>query len=176
MLRDSMTPSENTAMQTLRKLFIGILAIIALQGCDLIAMRELKPGVSTVADVRDWFGAPGQEWRNDDGSTVLEYSRQPAGTECFMITIGPDGILRSIDQVLVETNFARIRTGMSSDEVRRILGKPASRKTFDLKPETVWEWHIGQDNPMSDPTFFTVTFDNAGRVTGTGRHTVGRNR
>ncbi len=175
MLRGTLTPSEKTGMQTFKKVLIGILALIALQGCDQLAMRELKPGISTVTDVRDWFGAPGQEWRNDDGSTVLEYSRQPAGTECFMITIGPDGILRSIDQVLVEANFARIRNGMSSDEVRRILGKPASRKTFDLRPETVWAWRIGQDNALSDPTFFTVTFDNAGRVTGTGRHTEGRN-
>lgn len=163
-------------MQFLKTLLMGVIAIIALQACDLIAMRELKPGVSTVTDVRDWFGPPGQEWRNDDGSTVLEYSRQPEGTECFMITIGSDGILRSIDQVLVEANFARIRNDMSSDEVRRILGKPASRKTFDLKPETVWEWRIGQDNPTSPPAYFSVTFNNAGRVTGTGRHSAGHNR
>lgn len=176
MLRDSVRPLENPEMQTIKKLFLAMFAVILLQACDQLALRELEPGASTVTEVRDWFGAPEQEWRNDDGSTVLEYSRQPAGTECFMITIGPDGILRSIDQVLTDANFARIRNGMSGEEVRRILGRPASRKTFDLKPETVWEWHIGQDNPLSEPAFFTVSLDATGRVTGTGRHTVGRNR
>lgn len=157
-------------------LFAVLLAALSLQACDQIAMQELKPGVSSVTEVRDRLGPPGQEWRNDDGTIVLEYSRQPEGTECFMLTIGSDGILRSIDQVLVEANFARIRPGMSSDEVRRILGKPAARHTYELKRETLWEWHIGQDNPMAEPLYFNVTFDAGGKVISTGRHTAKRNR
>lgn len=163
-------------MRRVLGLFAGLLALLTLQACDPIAMHELKPGISSVIEVRDRLGPPGQEWRNEDGSSVLEYSRQPEGTECFMLTIGSDGILRSIDQVLVETNFARIRAGMSGDEVRRILGKPAARHTYELKRETLWEWHIGQDNPMAEPLYFNVTFDADGKVSSTGRHTAKRNR
>jgi len=48
MLRGTLTPSEKTGMQTFKKVLFGILALIALQGCDQLAMRELKPGISTV--------------------------------------------------------------------------------------------------------------------------------
>lgn len=171
-----MPPSAPRNTRHFLTLFAGLFAALLLQACDQIAMYELKPGVSTVMEVRDRLGPPGQEWRNDDGSTVLEYSHQPAGTECFMLTIGSDGILRVIDQVLVDANFARIRPGMSGDEVRRILGKPAARHTYALKKETMWEWRIGQDNPLAEPLYFNVTFDDSGRVTSTGRHTAGRNR
>lgn len=164
------------AMRRVLTLFAGVLALLALQACDQIAMHELKPGASSIIEVRDRLGPPGQEWRNEDGTTVLEYSRQPEGNECFMLTIGSDGILQRIDQVLVDANFARIRPGMSGDEVRRILGKPAARHTYELKKETLWEWRIGQDNPMAEPLYFNVTFDAGGQVIGSGRHTTGRNR
>lgn len=174
-----MRAHEMPGMQGARRplaLLAALLALLMLQACDQIAMHELKPGVSSVVEVRDRLGPAGQEWRNDDGSTVLEYSRQPEGTECFMLTIGSDGILQRIDQVLVDANFARIRPGMSGDEVRRILGKPAARHTYALRNETLWEWRIGQDNPMAEPLFFNVSFDASGKVIGTGRHTAGRNR
>lgn len=81
------------------------------------------------------------EWRNEDGSTTWEYSRQPEGVECFMITVGGDGILRGIEQVLNEEIFARVENGMNGDQAG------------------------------GEPAYFTVSFNNDGRVTGTGRYT-----
>jgi len=158
-------------MKRLLLLLCGLLAAIGLAGCDYFAARDLKPGVSTARDVRDRFGTPGMEWRNDDGSVTWEYSRQPAGTQCYMATIGADGVLRSLEQVLNETGFARIQRGMTGNDVRRILGKPATRQYFELSRETVWSWRIEAPPPSSDPTFFTVHFNTDGRVVKTGRNT-----
>jgi outer membrane protein assembly factor BamE (lipoprotein component of BamABCDE complex) len=86
-----------------------------------------------------------------------------------MITIGADGVLRAIDQVLNERGFARIERGMTGNDVRRILGKPASRQYFELSRETVWNWRI-ESQPPSDPMFFTVHFNTDGRVVKTSRN------
>jgi len=159
-------------MRKLLSFLLGALALIGLAGCDAVNMKDLKPGVSTGYDVRDNFGTPGIEWRNDDGSVTWEYTRQPEGTECFMATIGPDNILKSLENVLTPQNFARVEAGWTKDQVRRLLGKPASSQFFQLKQETVWDWRISHGAPgASDPVFFTVSFNTDGRVTGTGRYT-----
>ncbi|WP_345793881.1 outer membrane protein assembly factor BamE [Thauera sp. JM12B12] len=159
-------------MKRLLAWICGLLSAIGITACDYINVKELQPGVSTAQEVRERFGPPHMEWRNEDGSLTWEFSRQPQGIECFMITIGPDQILRQIDQVLNEETFARVQHGMNGDQVRRLLGKPASSQFFQLKQETVWEWRIshGPDG-TSDAVFFTVSFNNEGRVTGTGRYT-----
>ncbi len=41
-----------------------------------------------------------------------------------MVTIGADGKVARIEQVLTAENFARVRPGMSQDQIRRMLGKP----------------------------------------------------
>ncbi len=149
----------------------ALLSAIGLTACDYFNVRELQPGVSTALEVRERFGPPHMEWRNEDGSITWEYSRQPEGIDCYMITIGPDDILREIDQVLNEATFARVQNGMNGDQVRRLLGKPASSQFFRQKNETVWEWKIDQGHPSGEPVYFTVSFNTEGRVTGTGRYT-----
>ena len=156
-------------MHKLLSFLLGALALVGLAGCDAVNMKDLKPGVSTGYDVRDKFGTPGIEWRNDDGSVTWEYTLQPQGTECFMITVGPDNILRSIENVLTPANFARIQPGWTKDQVRRLLGKPRSVQKFALKKEEVWDWRLPPE--ISVDVFFNVHFDEAGVVTGTSRST-----
>lgn len=149
-------------------LLCSLLAALGLVACDYFNLKELEPGVSTAADVRQRFGPPQMEWHNDDGSVTWEYSRQPMGTECFMMTIGTDDVLRKIEQVLNENNFARIQRGMTGDEVRRILGAPGTRERFDLAKETVWGWRVGKE-ASGDPVFFLVHFNDDARVSRTSR-------
>ncbi len=159
-------------MKRLLAYLCAILAALGISACDYFNLRELQPGVSTATEVRDRFGTPEMEWVNTDGSVTWEFSRQPEGIECFMITIGPDNILRRVDQVLDEQTFARVVNGLNGDEVRRLLGKPARSQFLQLKQETVWEWRISHGFAgNSDPVFFTVSFNTDGRVTGTGRYT-----
>mgnify|MGYP006167243679 CR=1 FL=1 len=114
----------------------SLLSAIGITACDYINVKELQPGVSTATEVRERFGPPHMEWRNDDGSVTWEFSRQPEGVECFMITIGADNILRTIDQVLNEQTFARVEKGMNGDHVRRLLGKPASSQHWTVSSAT----------------------------------------
>ena len=141
-------------MHRLLSLFLGALAAIGLIGCDTVTMQDLKPGVSTGYDVRDKLGKPGIEWRNDDGSVTWEYTRQPEGTECFMATIGPDNILKSLENVLTPQNFARVQAGWTKDQVRRLLGKPRSVQSFAMKKEEVWDWRLP---PNSTPRCFSTS-------------------
>ncbi len=115
-------------------------SLLVLTACDPQRISELKEGVSTEADVRDRFGAPENVWDEPDGARTFEYNRQPAGQVNYMITIGPDGRMTALRQVLTPETFARVVPGMRMDEVRRLLGKPAKATPYELKKETWVDW------------------------------------
>ena len=149
-------------------LFSGLLAAL-LPACDGINLEKLKPGISTMQEVRDIMGAPTMEWLDADGSVTWEYPRTPNGIVNYMIDFRPDKILREVRQVLTEAYFSQVRAGMTREEIRRLLGQPASEQYYVLKKEHVWDWRT--KNEGSYDYFFDVYFDDMGRVTRTGTHT-----
>ena len=152
-------------------LCMGLLSIIlGLAGCDQERIKELEEGVSTETDVRARFGVPEKVWEAGDmaslpmpgaaaepGARTLEYNRQPAGQVNYMITIGPDGRMTALRQVLTPQNFARVLPGMPMETVRKMLGKPMKVTPFALKRETHYDWRYL--NPPSTAMIFTVVFD-----------------
>ena len=152
-------------MRSLLFRLCALLALLGLFACDGEALRRLKPGISTESELRSLMGEPGREWRNEDGSRTLEFSRQPEGTACYMATVGPDGILRSLDQVLTPENFARVQPGMDKDALRRLLGKPRAMHRFAVSPEEIWEWKVGTQ--ITRDPYFNVHFGPDDRVTET---------
>lgn len=145
----------------------GLLAAVGLTACDYFAVKELRPGVSTGFEVRERMGAPTMEWRNVDGTLTWEFSRQPEGAVNYMVVVGPDNLLREIRQVLTDENFARVERGMSEDNIRRLLGRPATRTPLALKKEVVWDWRY--DAGPGRRMRFNVHFGADGRVLGTSR-------
>lgn len=137
-------------------------ALLSLSACDAQRIHELEEGLSTEVEVRDRFGVPDQVWTERDGSRTLEYNRQPAGMRNYMITIGPDGKMSALRQVLTPENFARISPGMGMDEVRRRLGKPAKVTPLPLKNETHYDWRFLE--PPNTAMLFTVVTDRQLRV------------
>lgn len=137
-------------------------AALLLSGCDRQRISELEEGVSTEMDVRERFGQPENIWDGPGGERILEYNRNPAGHENYMITIGPDGKMSALRQVLNPGNFARVQPGMMMEEVRRMLGKPARQSRYALKNEVAWDWRYleGANTSM----LFTVWFDSDYRV------------
>ena len=129
-------------------------SLFALVGCDPQRIRELQPGVATEADVRDRFGAPDNIWDEADGARTFEYNRQPAGQVNYMITLGADGRLVGVRQVLTAENFAHITPGMDMAQVRRSLGKPAKVTTYRLSGETHHDWRFAELPNI--PKMFTV--------------------
>jgi outer membrane protein assembly factor BamE (lipoprotein component of BamABCDE complex) len=137
-------------------------SLLALLGCDPQKIAKLEEGVATEADVRKQFGEPHATYSEADGSKTFEYSRQPEGQVAYMITIGNDGKMSALRQVLKAVEFAKIKPGMGKVEVRRMLGKPAKTARFDLKPDEEhwdWRWLDGQV-----PKVFSVTFNRDGKV------------
>lgn len=124
-----------------------------LPACDFLNLHELKPGVSTAAEVRARMGLPAAEHSNADGTVTYEYNRQPNGAECLMLTIGTDQVLQRIEQVLNEANLARITAGMGRSEVRRLLGKPGSVTPYPNLNEEVWDWRVPGTMPNEDAHF-----------------------
>ena len=127
-------------------------------GCDLVNLPEIKPGVTTLAEVRTRMGEPGFIHWNEDGTATWEYSRQPSGVDCYMISFDTAQVVSKLEQVLVDAQYARVQPGLSKDDVRRLLGQPARRTMFDNLNEEIWEWKIRGDLP-TDETYFMVHFD-----------------
>ena len=135
---------------------------LLLTGCDPQRISELEEGVATEADVRARFGAPEQVWDAPGGGHVFEYNRQPAGQKNYMITIGADGRMTALRQVLNSGNFARVTPGMMMEDVRKLLGKPARVTPYPLRNETAWDWRYLE--PPNTAMVFTVWLNPEQRV------------
>jgi len=140
--------------------------LLALAGCDQQAIKELEEGVATEADVRARFGEPEKIWDAPDGGRTFEYNRQPAGHRNYMITIGTDGKMSALRQVLTPQNFAKVQPGMMMEEVRKMLGKPARITPFERQGEVAYDWRY-LESPNTHMVF-TVFFDRDYRVLRTG--------
>jgi hypothetical protein len=138
------------------------LSLTQLTGCDVKKIEELEEGVATEADVRAKFGEPAATYLEENGSKTYEYPRQPEGHRNYMITIGPDGKMSALKQVLKPDTFAKVQPGLDKVQVRRLLGRPAKTQIFALKKdEEIWDWNYldGQENKV-----FSATFDKDGFV------------
>ncbi len=163
---------------------VGLLSFfLGLAGCDPQRISELEEGVSTEADVRSRFGEPEKIWDASDmastplpratlavvaapGARTFEYNRQPAGNVNYMITIGPDGKMSSLRQVLSPQNFELLVPGMSMEQVRKLLGKPMKVTPYVLKKQTEYDWRYL--SPPNVPRIFTAVFDADLRLISTG--------
>lgn len=148
------------------KITLGILAALLLllgAGCSHLGVGGFAPGVTTEAEVRTKLGAPGMSWAEPDGGRLLEYSGQPSGTFCHMILIGADGKVREVRQAFTEANFARVVSGLTQDEVRRLLGKPEEIVRYHFKPdEEEWSWRI--EETTEKWVYFNAYFGRDGRL------------
>jgi hypothetical protein len=136
-----------------------------LAGCDNKAISELEEGVSTEADVRARFGQPENVWDVPNGR-MLEFNWQPQGQKNYMITIGADGKMSALRQVLTPENLAKVQPGMAMEDLRKLLGKPAKVTPYKLKNETEWDWRWVQ--PPNASMVFTAVLDDDQRVVRSG--------
>ncbi len=136
--------------------------LLLLAACDPARVAKLEEGVSTEAQVRQQFGEPETLTVQADGQRVLDYPRQPEGWTNYRITIGSDGVMTSLRQLLNSDNFARVQAGMSEMQVRDLLGKPARRQPWPLRNESELLWRFHPDANRS--ALFSVYFDAGGKV------------
>ena len=148
----------------LRTLGLGGLlgSALWLAACDPQAIKELEEGVATEADVVQRFGQPERVWPEAGGAKTFEYNRQPEGLRNYMITIGPDGRMSALRQVLTPDNFRRVQPGMGVEDVRLMLGKPAKQVPYQLQNQIVWTWKFLE--PPNETRGFNVVFSPDYRV------------
>ena len=144
-----MTPAS-ARIAVLRAAAVALAALAA--GCANFSAVE--PGDTEVV-VGQKVGAPANVWKNPDGSELWQYPRGYYATETFMITLGPDRRVREVHQALSEEYFSRVQTGMSRDDVYRLLGRPREVWHFPARDEEVWIWRYYFTTYM----FFNVLFD-----------------
>ena len=146
----------------MRVLTLLLLSAALLVACDAKRIEKLEEGVASEADVRQQFGDPVTITEKADGSKIMEYPRQPEGSTNYLITIGADGKMSALRQLLTPANFAKVQPGLAKDEVRRMLGKPAKTQRFALKPdEEIWDWRFIDSGV---PKVFSVTFGGDAKV------------
>ena len=143
-------------------------ALLGLAGCDPQRISELEEGVATEADVRARFGEPEKVWDAPGGGRTFEYNRQPSGHKNYHITIGPDGKMTALRQLLTPDNFAKVQPGMMMEDVRKSLGKPMKITPYELKREIHYDWRFLDGVNMADSKIFTVVFNSDLRVVSTG--------
>ena len=142
-------------------------ALLALVACDNQRIVELEEGVATEADVRARFGEPEKIWDAPNGGRTFEYNRQPAGHQNYMITLGTDGKMSALRQVLNKENFAKVQPGMMMEDVRKMLGKPMKITPFEQLRETHYDWRYRDGVNVADSKIFTVVFNPDLRVAST---------
>ena len=146
----------------IRRGLLGLMvgaAAISLMGCDYFAEKKLKPDVHGETDVRQLMGVPDMIWEEENGAKKFEYPRGPLGSRTYFVFIGPDGKFKGMEQALVETNFVKLKPGMSRDDARRILGKQTEVTPYPLKNEEVWSWRYEAEGNQT--LFFNAHFDPA---------------
>ena len=155
---------------------MGLLSFLfGLAGCDSKNIAELEEGVATEADVRARFGEPEKIWFAADmastpfpgaavapGAKTFEYNRQPEGNVNYMITVGADGRMSALRQVLNARTFASVLPGMPMETVRKMLGKPMRVTPYALQQQTHYDWRYL--NPPNTTMIFTAVFDQDLRV------------
>nr|WP_151636479.1 outer membrane protein assembly factor BamE [Noviherbaspirillum aerium] len=167
----------------MRKLIQGlVLAAFAIlnAGCDNkgrpieeFGLDKLEKGISSESDVRMVMGKPETVWEDEDGTRALQYPKGPEGVRTWEFVIDKSGTLKDYKQLLTQESFARIKPGMTRDEVRRLLGKPRTVVQYKLKNEEAWDWRY---QAGTDHRFFNVHFDiTSGRVTQTSSQDANNN-
>lgn len=141
------------------KFLAPLTAALVLAACASYGGSGLVAGKSSVADVQALMGTPTLRWSDPDGGEQLAYVRGPAGYHTIMIRTDRHGIVVSRENVLSPKHFAKLRAGMSKEEVLRALGPPDPLRTvyFAARDELVWDWRWCDD--YAEPARFYVLFD-----------------
>ena len=143
---------------------VGAMALASaaawLTGCAGLQPPQATPG-QTEAEVVARLGPPTGRYTLPAGGQRLEYATGPYGRTTVMVDLGGDGRVTASQQVLTEANFAKVRHGMSRDEVLLMLGRPAEKAGEFMNRQT-WSWRY----PTYECQWARITFEPSGRARG----------
>lgn len=138
----------------------GLLPALLLSACAVMKPPLAQPG-QTEADMLATMGAPTGRYALEGGVQRVEYAKGPYGRVTWMVDLDASGRVVAVQQALTRENFAKVRHGMSRDEVLRLLGRPAD-KAGEYMDRQTWSWRF----ETYDCEWVRITFIAEGRVRG----------
>lgn len=148
----------------MKRLVSRILALIpcaALASCAALQKPPVQPGQSE-SEVIVRLGKPTHRYR-DGEHRLLEYMNGPTGQTTYMARIGPDGTLRSYEQVLTLERFSTIKVGHAQKEdVLKTVGAPSETDYFPFLELEAWSYPY-KENGVWD-SVMSIYFDQSGTV------------
>jgi hypothetical protein len=139
----------------------GMLAALLLAGCAGMLRQFPSPG-DTTEQVVAKMGHPNAVY-GEDGGQELEYTTQPMGEFCYMVHMGPDGRVTSVEQVLTGAKFATIKIDHATKaDVLRAIGHPAETGAVAMHNYEVWSYRYLESDVWY--SMMNVMFDQNGVV------------
>ena len=118
-----------------------VLAAVLAAGCASYDGRGLVPGQSRASDVEMVMGSPTEKVATSSGDALWFYPRQPFGRQTYAVRVGPDGVVRSIEQRLTYANIQKLIVGTTTTkDVRELLGPPWRTTHLARQQRDVWEY------------------------------------
>ena len=127
------------------KQVIALALALLLAGCASFNGSKLVPGKSTAAESEELMGRATQRLQLANGDSALYFSRLPYGRAMYVVTVGSDGVMKSIEQRMQYGYFAKVvRDSWGKKEVLELLGPPGSAGRFDRQKRDWWEYRYWQ--------------------------------
>lgn len=130
------------------KRMLVIASALLLGACaGSMNLHRLKPGSVTLEQMRA-KQKPTAEWKNENGTMTLEYSRQLPNDYNVMLDFDRKGVLENSRIVSTEENVALLKLAMTRAEVERIIGSPRVIYQDHVTGGDIWE--IPLEFPIDD--------------------------
>jgi hypothetical protein len=131
----------------MKKLFaLAFTALLA--GCVSYGGPALVAGQSTAADAQARLGEPTQRLKLANGDSALYFSRLPYGRAMYVVTVGSDGVMKSMEQRMNQATFARVVANSSTKkEVNELLGPPGKEGRLERQQRDWWEYRYANIGP-----------------------------
>ena len=133
----------NRGPKIFRWLQAAACSALLVSGCASYDGRGLVAGRSSAAEVEAQMGRPAEKLPGAEGGSVWYYPRGVESRHLFAVRIGPDGVLRGIEQRLTRANVAKLLAGSSTlKDTRELFGAPFSTTYFPRQARLVWEYKL----------------------------------
>ena len=123
------------------KINLTVLILLIAAGCASFDGRGLVPGKATLEEVEALMGVPAHRVALPNGDSARYFSRMPEGRAVYVVTFGPDRVMKSIEQRLIRSNLKFIVAGTSTmNDVRNLFGPPGGEGRLERQRRTWWEY------------------------------------
>jgi hypothetical protein len=150
-------------MSTPLRAFLLPLSLLAACATYDVGMG-VRPGVTSAEEVVRRNGPPAVEVADPDGGKSMAYPRGYFTGQTYMVRVGRDGMVQSVEQVLSDERFYRIVQGLTREDVLRLIGPPIETMDLPRLQQTAWDYRY-RDTWGYD-AILSVMFDRQGIVVG----------